>query len=154
MRRKDRQVTDKEKIIEVIEKCKVCRLVFQDKQGTHIVPMSFGYDYDDSLTLYFHGANTGRRAEHLLGENKKVWFEIDYNDDYIADVEKYFFTVKYGSIVGEGISKIIEDLDEKQNALNKILKHQMNMNVLIPDKILKNVMVFKISVEDFSCKKN
>lgn len=154
MRRKDREVTDREEIIEVLEKCKVCRLVFHDNLGTHIVPMSFGYEFKENLILYFHGAKSGRRADILLDKSTKVWFEIDYNDEFIADVEKYFFTVKYGCVIGEGMSEIVEDVHDKQVALNTILQHQMNMNTEIPDRILNNVMVFKIDVENFSCKKN
>jgi nitroimidazol reductase NimA-like FMN-containing flavoprotein (pyridoxamine 5'-phosphate oxidase superfamily) len=66
MRRKDREVTDMNEIIEIIKKCDVCRLAFFDKEYPYIVPLNFGYSYDGAkLELYFHGANAGKKLELL-----------------------------------------------------------------------------------------
>lgn len=154
MRKKNREITDKAEIIEILEKCAVCRLVFQDDNGIHIIPMSYGYEYDDELILYFHGATEGRRAEILKNGNADVYFELDYTGEYISDVEKCSFTVKYACIVGNGMAKVIDDSEVKQIAINKILNHQVDMNIEVPEKMMNNVMVFKVAVNEFSCKKN
>ena len=57
MRRKDREITDIEEIRDIIEKCKVCRLAMQDEEGLYLVPLNFGYEFEEeSLALYFHSA--------------------------------------------------------------------------------------------------
>ena len=52
MRRKDREITDIEEIRDIIEKCKVCRLAMQDEEGLYLVPLNFGYEFEEeSLAL-------------------------------------------------------------------------------------------------------
>ena len=43
MRRKDREVTDSQKIREIILSCRCCRLGFYDNGEVYIVPLDFGY---------------------------------------------------------------------------------------------------------------
>ena len=44
MRRKDREVTDEKKIMEIISQCYCCRLGFIDKGAVYIVPLNFGFE--------------------------------------------------------------------------------------------------------------
>lgn len=61
MRRTDREITDELEKINVIEECKVCRIGMNDDGNVYIVPLNFGYTYNDSrLVLYFHCAKAGR----------------------------------------------------------------------------------------------
>ena len=87
MRRKDREVVDQKEIMRIIDKCKVCRIAMQDKAGLYIVPMNFGYTYEDSqLVLFFHSAKEGRKIS-ALKENRNVCFEMDCEHQLItADV--------------------------------------------------------------------
>ena len=43
MRRKDREVTDRGMIHEIIDRCMCCRIGFNDEGQVYIVPLSFGY---------------------------------------------------------------------------------------------------------------
>ena len=55
MRRKDREITDLERIDEIIRACDCCRLGFQDGEGVYIVPVNFGFAWEDGKrVLYFH----------------------------------------------------------------------------------------------------
>ena len=57
MRRKDREITDFNEILEIIKKCDVCRVAINDKDFTYIVPMNFGLDVQgEQVYLYFHSA--------------------------------------------------------------------------------------------------
>ena len=44
MRRKDREITDFNEIIEIIKKCDVCRIALNDEDFPYIVPLNFGLD--------------------------------------------------------------------------------------------------------------
>jgi len=48
MRRKDREIAEKSELIKVINECKVCRIAMQDEAGPYIVPMNFGYTYENN----------------------------------------------------------------------------------------------------------
>ena len=57
MRRSDRMITDREEIVDVLDSCKVFRMAVHDEEGVYIVPLNFGYTYEeDVLKLYFHSA--------------------------------------------------------------------------------------------------
>lgn len=66
MRRKDREITDFNEIMNIINKCDVCRLALFDEDYPYIVPLNFGVDKeDDQLYLYFHCANQGKKLDLL-----------------------------------------------------------------------------------------
>ena len=77
MRRKDREVTDPERIEQIIADSHCCRIGFNDDGEVYIVPLSFGYarGADDSYTFYFHGASQGRKID-LIHKNPRVGFEL------------------------------------------------------------------------------
>ena len=79
MRRKDREITDKDKIKEIISACDCCRLGFNDNGKVYIVPLNFGFiEKNGEYTFYFHGAKTGRKHDIMKDLNEKVQglFEI------------------------------------------------------------------------------
>ena len=64
MRRKDREIKDRQEILEVMKRCDVCRLALHDEEFPYIVPVNFGMEVmDGEITLYFHGATEGKKYE-------------------------------------------------------------------------------------------
>ncbi|MCI1931522.1 MAG: pyridoxamine 5'-phosphate oxidase family protein [Clostridia bacterium] len=64
MRRSDREVTEPEKINEIILSCDCCRLGFIDKENTYFVPLNFGFTViNNKRIFYFHGAKEGKKIE-------------------------------------------------------------------------------------------
>ena len=58
MRRKDREITDYNAILEIMKKCDVCRIAFFNEKYPYIIPLNFGVLLrDNNFKLYFHGAN-------------------------------------------------------------------------------------------------
>ena len=52
MRRKDREITDRDCIDDIIEACDCCRLGFCDEGEPYIVPLNFGYDRNAGCFLF------------------------------------------------------------------------------------------------------
>ena len=52
MRRKDREITDFNEIINIIKKCDVCRIALNDKDFPYIVPLNFGYPGKRSIFIF------------------------------------------------------------------------------------------------------
>ena len=60
MRRHDREITDIKEMTDILYRCLVCRLAFNDKDFPYIIPLNYGIDVQDGIvTLYFHSALTG-----------------------------------------------------------------------------------------------
>ena len=76
MRRAERAVTDREKILQILDACHCCRVGFSDPDGAYIVPLSFAFVPGTPDRFYFHGAKEGRKAA-LIAARPKVGFELD-----------------------------------------------------------------------------
>ena len=83
MRRKDREITDFNEIIEIIKKCDVCRIAMNDGDFPYMVPLNFGLDIQDGQAyLYFHAALEGKKLD-LLKKDNRVTFEMDCGHNFI-----------------------------------------------------------------------
>lgn len=49
MRRRDREITDKQEILEVMRKCDVCRIALHDGDYPYIVPLNFGLQVENDM---------------------------------------------------------------------------------------------------------
>ncbi|MDD3174060.1 MAG: pyridoxamine 5'-phosphate oxidase family protein, partial [Herbinix sp.] len=85
MRRQDREVTNMDEIITIMKKCDVCRLALFDEEFPYIIPMNFGFTYQNGeIELYFHCAKAGKKLD-LINLNPKVGFEMDCSHRLILD---------------------------------------------------------------------
>lgn len=152
LRRKDREVKDINDLLQIVETCKVCRIAMQDNAGLYIVPMNFGYLYENNqLVLYFHSAKEGRKIT-AIKENDNVCFEMDCDHRLITGDVACKYTYAYKSIVGYGKVVFIDDPDEKKFALSVLMKHQTCQDFSFDDKMASSVCVFKIVVNEFTGK--
>lgn len=59
-------------------------MAVHDEEGMYIVPLNFGYTYEeDVLKLYFHSAGEGRKVDALAAD-PKVAIEMD-TDHYLVE---------------------------------------------------------------------
>lgn len=152
MRRKDREITDMNKIEEIIKKCDVCRLAFFDEEYPYIIPMNFGVAVEnEKVTLYFHGAKVGKKID-LLRKNKKVGFEMDCSHQLILEDEACNSTMEYESVCGNGSIEILEE-SEKIEALNHIMRQYTGkMEHRFGEREVKAVTVLKLKVHEIFAK--
>ena len=148
MRRKDRQITDINKIIKIIEKCDVCRLGLFDDEYPYIIPLNFGYSCkDEKLSLYFHSAQEGKKLD-LIRKNNKVAFEMDCSTELITSGVPCDYTMTYESICGTGRLKILDD-NEKIMGLKYLMKKYSDKEYSdedFEDRILKVTNVLELKV--------
>ena len=154
MRRQDKEITDINEKINVIKKCKVCRIGLSENNIPYIIPLNYGYNFENNvLTLFFHSAIDGKKLD-IIKSNNNACFEIDC-DTKLIEAEKacnHGYTFK--SIIGFGKITILENSDEKTSGLNMIMQHQTETETVYdfsPEQ-LKNVCVYKMIVEIFTGK--
>ena len=147
MRRKDLEVLEKEKLVEILDGCKVCRLGIA-AEVPYIVPMNFGYAWSDRLTLYFHSAPKGRKID-LLAERPRVAFEMDCDHKLVEGSTACRYTYKYASLMGVGTVRFIEDFDEKLRALKSVMRHVSGTDDYEYDDLaVKSVAVFAVDATE------
>ena len=75
MRRKNREVTDKYEILDILRRCDTIRLGLTGADGPYVVPVSFGLDLNgEKPAVYFHCARKGMKVD-LLAYDKRVCVE-------------------------------------------------------------------------------
>ena len=156
MRRKDREVTDFDKIIGILNDCDCCRLGLVDKDGhAYIVPMNFGIETDGKkLTLYFHCATQGRKLD-IIKSNPTVCFEADTAGKLVTGDTACSYSYKYKCVMGEGKAEIISDKSEKSHGLNSIMNHCSESSEReFPPEMLERVCVIKVDVTGYSGKEH
>ncbi len=154
MRRSDREVTDKDEVITIIEKCDVCRIALSDGNTPYIVPMNFGYDYNGGeLVLYFHGASEGKKHD-IIKKNPIACFEMDCSHRLIEAEEAQHYTMEYESVIGNGSIYTISDKEEKRKALRCLMKnYAKDKEFSFPDHVVDSVTMLKLVVTDFTGKR-
>lgn len=152
MRRKDREITDMDEILEIIKRCDVCRLALFDEEYPYIIPMNFGFEYNNSqTTIYLHCANVGRKLE-LINKNNKVCFEMDCSHKLIQGTEPCDCTMEYESVIGNGTIVIMKE--NKEVALTALMKHYSQEETFtFSDKMLLATTTLKITVESITAKR-
>jgi nitroimidazol reductase NimA-like FMN-containing flavoprotein (pyridoxamine 5'-phosphate oxidase superfamily) len=142
MRRKEKEITDRSALEEIIRQSLVCRVAFSDGDQPYIVPLCFGYHQG---TLYVHGSPKGKKID-LLMKNKNVCFECDVNTKIVEAKEGCNWSVHYQSIIGFGKASLVADPDAKQKALNVIMSHYSKRTFSFPEKKVQATAVIKIEI--------
>ena len=152
MRRKDREITDKNAIEEFIAKEQILRIAFYDEGDLYIVPVNYGYLYDGQYSFYFHGAKAGRKYE-LAKKKPFVGFEIDGNYSLLDGEEACDFSATFQSVIGTGTLSLVEDSAEKINGLNTIMNQTTSKEEWhYEEEMLEMVAVYCLVVDKLSCK--
>jgi nitroimidazol reductase NimA-like FMN-containing flavoprotein (pyridoxamine 5'-phosphate oxidase superfamily) len=153
VRRTDREVKGMEDIISIIERCDVCRLAFFDEEYPYIIPLNFGYSYEnEELIFYFHGAKVGKKLD-LIAANNKVGFEMDCSHELVEGDEACEYSMTYESVCGNGQVELL-DKDAKINALNKLMKQYTSKeNFQFNEKVLAVTEVFQLKVSNITGKR-
>lgn len=153
MRRNDREITDKTLIEQFIAKEQIIRIAFYDNGDLYIVPLNYGYAYEnEKYVFYFHGAKAGRKYE-LSKASPNVGFEIDGAYELLEADAACDYSAKFQSVIGTGRLSIIEDDEEKIKGLNALMNHISGKAKWDYSKeMVDAVAVYRLEAEKLSCK--
>lgn len=155
MRRSDREIVDEKKIEEIISSCYCCRLGFNDNGQVYIVPLNFGYEKEKGkYVFYFHGAAEGRKME-LMKTSPYAGFEMDTHYQLNEGTTACGYSARFQSVIGNGMVSMVEEPEEKRKGLIALMRHSTGKNNWdFTADMLNSVSVFKLTVEEISCKEH
>ena len=155
MRRKDREVTDMQRIDAIIDACDCLRLGIAAEGAPYVVPLNFGYLREgEAAVFYLHCAKQGRKLD-LLAQNRRVGFELDTNHLTHAAETGCEFSFRFQSVIGTGEVAFVEDVAEKKDALRRIVAHHSERDDwAFTDAQAASVTVLKLTVEEMACKEH
>lgn len=153
MRRHDREVTDESQISELINSCKAIRLGLRDGDDIYIVPLHFAHTMENGKHVFYcHGAAAGRKVD-LIKSTGYAAFEMDGGQELITADTACDHSSTFYSVIGTSDASIVEDMAEKEKALNMIMHHYTGQHDWdYPEAMLKATSVFKLVARELSCK--
>ena len=155
MNRQERKTEDINRITQVLSECGVCRVALNDENAPYIVPVNYGFEFvSGKLIFYFHCAKKGKKID-LIKKCRSAGFETDVFRKLVTAEKACGYTAKYSSVVGWGDVELIENDEEKEQALCLIMQHYTGNNQWeIPKAALDEVCILKLTAREFSCKEN
>ena len=152
MTRRERQVTDINEIIKILDTAKVLHLGLCVGNEPYVVPMNYGYELkEDELTLYLHGARRGKKLD-MMRENPNVFFELCCDITPFEGEVACSYGITYSSVMGKGTVSIVEDMDEKRHGLSALMKTQTGKDFSFEDRMAEVVSVIRIDVSEYTAK--
>lgn len=154
MRRKEKEIIDKNLLYKIIIEGKYITLSMCRESEPYIVSLSYGYDHDKNC-LYFHCANEGLKIE-FIKTNPLVCATIIKDCGYKMNECNH----AYQSIVIRGKLIIIENLEEKKHGFDVLISHleenpeKMEKKHLNDEKSYVNTCMLRLDIEEISGKIN
>ena len=150
--KRERQVTDPERIIHILDAGKVLHLGLSVNDEPYVVPMNYGYVMEeDKLVLYLHSAVRGKKLD-MIRQNSKVFFELDCDRIPFEGEKPCQYGLSYASVMGRGRARIVEDVEEKKKAMSILMKTQTEKDFSFDDRLVSIVAVIRIDVAEYTAK--
>ncbi|MGD2201606.1 MAG: pyridoxamine 5'-phosphate oxidase family protein [Candidatus Bathyarchaeota archaeon] len=152
LRRKDKEIRDREEIEEILREALVGRLGTCVDSQPYVVPLSYVYHEN---RIIFHGAKVGKKLDDIA-RNPRVCFEVDINEILPTD-GPCDYSFRYRSVITNGTACLIKDPEEKIRALKILVeKYAQGKGSRIPTDLtsVDNLAVVEIALEDMVGKRS
>ncbi len=151
MRRKDKEIIDRNVIDKILNEAQIIRIAMVDGTEPYIVAMN--YFYMDGA-LYMHSAMEGRKID-ILRKNNRVAFQTETAAELHTGEDACDYSMKYLSVSGMGRVSFIDDDQIKTAVLNGIInKHTGKSGYKFPEAMLGLTLIIKIEIDSISGKKS
>lgn len=153
MRRKDREVTEFQQIVDILSRCDSIRIGINGNEYPYVIPVSFGMEIaEGKVVVYFHSAIKGMKID-LLNANNKICVE---GDIFIRTEDTaHGITTRYESVMGFGRCVFLNDITDIIHGLKLICEHYGYSDYQVEScGSLTHVMVGKITLDKIFGKRN
>ena len=152
MTKRERQITDPQQIQRILDTGKVLHLGLAVDNEPYVVPMNYGYTKENGkLVMYLHSAVRGKKLD-MIRINPKVFFEIDCDLVPFESDLPCQYGLSYSSVMGKGIARIVDEVEEKKKAMSVLMKTQTGKDFTFEDRLVSIVAVIRIDVEAYTAK--
>ena len=152
VRRTDKEIRDTAILKQILKSCAYVTIALSKEDQPYLVSLSYGYDETRSC-LFFHCAHEGKKLEYLRSNNR-VWGQAVIDHGYAQGK----CTHLYASVHFSGKASLIENLEEKAEAMKCMINHlDKTPEPLIADlkpERLKDTVIGRIDIEHLTGKKS
>ena len=145
-------VTDPEQIKHILDTAKVLHLGLSVNDEPYVVPMNYGYTMEEGeLVLYLHSAMRGKKLD-MIRANPNVFFSLECGLTPFEGQVACQYGLAYSSVMGRGTARIVEDVEEKKQAMSILMKTQTGKDFTFEDRLVSIVAVIRIDVAEYTAK--
>lgn len=119
LRKAKREIDSPDEVWAVLQTARVLYLAMSRDDQPYVVPVLYGVH---NGCLYVHTGAKGLKME-VLNTNPKVSFSVTANIKLAPEPEACDWGLEYRSVVGFGRVSLVDDVPEKEAALNAIMEH-------------------------------
>ena len=152
MTKRELQITDLHEIRNILDTASVLYLGLCANNEPYVVPMNYGYTMEEGkLTLYLHSAVKGKKLD-MIRSNPNVFFALDCGRTPFEGKVACQYGLSYSSVMGQGTACIVDDVEEKKQAMSILMKTQTEKDFTFEDRLVSIVAVIRIDVAEFTAK--
>ena len=152
MTKREYKITDEAEILRILDTAKVLRLGIAVDNEPYIYPMNYGYTLENGeLKLYLHSAVKGNKLE-LLRKNPSICFELDCDYRPFEGKVACQYGLAYSSISGRAKAVLVEDVQEKMEAMRSLMKTQTGGDFEFNERLVSIVAVIRLDVTEYTAK--
>ena len=146
------KITEPEEIARILDTAKVLHMGLAVENEPYVLPMNYGYTLKEGkLVLYLHSAVKGRKLD-MIRSNPKVSFSVDCDRQPFEGKVPCQYGLVYSSIMGRGTATIVEDVEEKMQAMSILMKTQTGKDFTFNERLVSIVAVIRIDVTEYTAK--
>ena len=154
IRRRDREITDREVVVGIMKSVKYLVVAMADGNEPYLVTLSCGYSEEENA-FYFHCAREGRKLD-VIAKNPRVCATAIEDHGYV----KGDCSHKYRSLVIYGTMTRVNDLDGMKHGIRVMFNQlegegeEVYSGFIKKDADFNNVAILKLQVEKLDAKGN
>ena len=144
-------ITDPAEIEAIIRKCPYCMVGITDLQGNpYVIPMNFAYR--DGV-IYLHSGPDGGKLE-MVKQHPQVCITFCEGHElvYMHRQMACSYSMKSRSVMCRGNVRFIEEMDEKRNILDLVMRHYVDYEFKYSEPAVRNVRIWGVKVGKMTCK--
>lgn len=119
VRKSDRASYDRETVHAILDAAPIAHAGFRDKKWPMVIPLIHARIGE---TVYLHGAKAARFAK-VMGKGIPTCVTTTIIDGLVLARSAFHSSMNYRSVVIHGHARLVEDIDEKTQALAAITDH-------------------------------
>jgi len=143
---------DRETVFQILDASFVCHVGFSVEGQPYVIPTNYGRSGE---TIYLHGSAASRMLR-TLSEGVPVCVTVTHLDGIVLARSAFHHSVNYRSVVVLGKARLVEDAEEKMEALRIFTEHVMKgrwEEIRWPnEQELKATTVLAVPIEEVSAK--
>jgi nitroimidazol reductase NimA-like FMN-containing flavoprotein (pyridoxamine 5'-phosphate oxidase superfamily) len=152
MTKREFQITDEQQIRHILDTAKVLRLGLAVDGEPYVVPMNYGYTLEEGkLTFFLHSAVRGKKLD-MIRENPRAFVELDCDRVPFEGKVACQYGMSYFSVMGRGRAVLVEDAQEKMEAMSILMKTQTGREFRFNEQLVSIVTVIRVDISEYTAK--